>query len=49
MPRKVLDVSRIHALGWRHAIELRDGLRATYDWYLAADSVRGQHSATAAA
>lgn len=29
-PRKVLDVSRIHALGWRHKIELEDGIRATY-------------------
>jgi GDP-L-fucose synthase len=34
MPRKLLDVSRLHALGWRHTIELRDGLRTTYDWFL---------------
>lgn len=27
MPQKLLDVSRIHALGWRHRIELPDGLR----------------------
>ena len=33
-PRKLLDVSRIHALGWRHRIELREGLTSAYDWYL---------------
>jgi GDP-L-fucose synthase len=30
-PRKLLDVSRMQALGWRHAIELEDGLRSTYE------------------
>jgi GDP-L-fucose synthase len=34
MPRKLLDVSRLHALGWRHRIELADGIRSTYDWFL---------------
>jgi GDP-L-fucose synthase len=32
-PRKVLDVSRLRALGWRHRVELPEGIRATYDWY----------------
>jgi GDP-L-fucose synthase len=32
-PRKLLDVSRLHALGWRARIGLEDGIRATYDWY----------------
>ncbi|MEQ8233894.1 MAG: GDP-L-fucose synthase [Gammaproteobacteria bacterium] len=32
-PRKLLDVSRLHALGWQARIELRDGIAATYrDW-----------------
>ena len=31
-PRKLLDVSRINALGWRARIALDDGLRATLDW-----------------
>jgi GDP-L-fucose synthase len=32
-PRKLLDVSRLHALGWRHTIELRDGIVSTYAWF----------------
>ncbi len=34
-PRKLLDVSRLRALGFRPAIELEDGIRATYDWWRA--------------
>ena len=34
-PRKLLDVSRLHALGWRARIPLRQGLEQTYQWYLA--------------
>ena len=33
-PRKLLDVSRLHGLGWRHAIELRQGIAATYEWFV---------------
>ena len=33
-PRKLLDVSRLHDLGWRHSIELADGIASCYDWYL---------------
>lgn len=34
MPRKLLDVSRLHALGWRHRIDLREGIETTYRWFL---------------
>ncbi len=33
-PRKLLDVSRLHALGFRHEIALADGIRSTYAWFL---------------
>jgi GDP-L-fucose synthase len=33
--RKLLDVDRISALGWRPTIALEDGIRATYAWYVA--------------
>jgi GDP-L-fucose synthase len=33
-PRKLLDVSRLHALGWRHRIPLHQGLASTYEWFL---------------
>lgn len=32
-PRKLLDTTRITALGWRPHIDLRTGIAATYDWY----------------
>ncbi|MCX4579346.1 GDP-L-fucose synthase [Streptomyces sp. NBC_01571] len=34
MPRKLLDVSALHESGWRHRIEVDEGLRRTCDWYL---------------
>jgi GDP-L-fucose synthase len=43
MPRKVLDVSKLHGLGWRHSIELAEGVKSTYDWFLSTDpaQIRG--------
>lgn len=32
--RKLLDVSRIKALGWEYSITLKDGIQETYDWFL---------------
>ncbi len=34
MPRKVLDVSKLHNLGWKHQIELEEGLEQTYAWFM---------------
>jgi GDP-L-fucose synthase len=34
-PRKLLDVSRLHRLGWRHRCGLDEGLRSTYEWFRA--------------
>jgi len=33
-PRKLLDVSKLRALGWTPTIPLRDGIARTYDWFL---------------
>jgi len=35
-PRKLMDVSRLHALGWRHRISLREGITETYASFRAA-------------
>ena len=34
-PRKLLDVGALTALGWQPRIALQDGLRRTYDWFVA--------------
>jgi GDP-L-fucose synthase len=34
MARKLLDVTRLHELGWRHTTKLREGIAATYDWFV---------------
>jgi GDP-L-fucose synthase len=34
-PRKLLDVSRIHSIGWRARIPLAEGIASTYEWYCA--------------
>lgn len=36
-PCKLQDVSRMHGLGWRHQVELEEGIRRTYQWYLEHD------------
>jgi GDP-L-fucose synthase len=33
-PRKLLDVRKAHSYGWKHEIELEDGLRQTYAWFV---------------
>jgi GDP-L-fucose synthase len=34
-PRKLMDVSKMHDLGWKHQIDLEVGIQLTYDWFLA--------------
>lgn len=33
-PRKLMDVSKMHELGWKHTVELEDGITRTYHWFL---------------
>ncbi|MBF4518064.1 GDP-L-fucose synthase [Flavobacterium sp. ANB] len=33
-PRKLMDVSKMHDLGWKHQVKLQDGIQKTYDWFL---------------
>lgn len=34
-PRKLLDVSKIHQLGWNHKVNLEEGIQKTYNWFIA--------------
>lgn len=34
MPKKLLDVGKLHALGWHHQVNFEDGLQRTYRWFL---------------
>ncbi len=38
-PRKLMDVSKLHAMGWKHSIELREGLEYTYQDFLQNEEV----------
>ena len=38
-PRKLMDVTKLHNLGWKHQIELKEGLKLAYQDYL--EKVRG--------
>ena len=33
-PRKLMDISKMHDLGWKHKIDLEQGIQKTYDWFL---------------
>ena len=32
-PRKLIDVTKLHSLGWTHKVEIQDGVQKLYDWY----------------
>ena len=34
-PRKLIDVTRLGNMGWEYGVDLKDGLKKTYKWYLA--------------
>ena len=32
-PRKLIDVEKLHSLGWTHKVEIEDGVEKLYKWY----------------
>ena len=32
-PRKLIDVSKLHSLGWTHKVEIDEGVRRLFEWY----------------
>ena len=32
-PRKLIDVSKLHSLGWTHKVEIEEGVEKLYAWY----------------
>jgi GDP-L-fucose synthase len=36
-PRKLLDVSLLNSLGWKHSIDLKEGIKNTFEWYVKHD------------
>ncbi len=41
-PRKVLDVTRLREVGWSPTVSLDDGIRSTYEWFLAEQAAHGE-------
>ena len=33
-PRKLMDISKMHELGWKHKVDLEAGIQMTYDWFV---------------
>jgi GDP-L-fucose synthase len=33
-PRKLMDISKMHDLGWKHKVNLEEGIKMTYDWFV---------------
>ena len=33
-PRKLLDMTKMHNLGWKHEVDLKEGIKLSYEWYL---------------
>ena len=38
--KKLTDVTKLNALGWKHTVELKDGIKKMYEWYLNSDTCK---------
>ena len=48
-PRKLTDPTKLHDLGWNHTVNLEDGIKSLYQWYLdRAEMVGHQKTGTSA-
>jgi len=36
-PRKMIDITKLKKMGWEYTVDLKDGLKKTYIWYLNQD------------
>jgi hypothetical protein len=41
---KLTDSSKLHSLGWKHKVELEDGIKTLYEWYLKIKKVINEKS-----
>ena len=41
---KLTDSSKLHSLGWKHKLELEDGIKTLYEWYLKIKKVINEKS-----
>jgi GDP-L-fucose synthase len=41
-PRKLLDVTKMHNLGWKHKVELEEGIIRTYNWFIKNENIYRQ-------
>jgi GDP-L-fucose synthase len=39
-PQKLQDVTKMHELGWRHTIAIREGIEKTYSWYQSLEHIK---------
>lgn len=43
-PQKLLDLSKIHTLGWKHKIDIYSGVKMTYEWYKSTNNIELEKS-----
>jgi GDP-L-fucose synthase len=39
---KLTDVTKLHSLGWKHKVELQEGIQKVYEWYMSRERLTEQ-------